>query len=309
MNTENPCMSHEALCQIRTDDPFLTIEGRGLGSRPLGASRIASNAADSRHSDDARAGAAPAESETGVPPHSPFDLDDLRRLSSAAWHDSHPAFPRLRAAAEALPSWVVDRVLRPAPFTFGRTNPGIFGGNDRWRESRGPLPRTPGCPVHDAYDAWLNAAAAVNIDGSSWRAADEWRSAIRDAAALRYAAWGEVRRARMDLDRRAYRVDATLRRILENPGHVYVIQAEHGGPVKVGRARDPRKRLASIQTGSPHRLRIIGLIVGGAWMERDLHARLADHRMMGEWFEWNEAVRAVLDSHVTWAAAVEPVAA
>lgn len=68
---------------------------------------------------------------------------------------------------------------------------------------------------------------------------------------------------------------------------VYVIQAEIGGPVKIGRTTFDRlgDRLAEIQTGNPERLRIVTTVEGGAETEAFIHACLKDYRINGEWFD------------------------
>lgn len=65
---------------------------------------------------------------------------------------------------------------------------------------------------------------------------------------------------------------------------VYFIQRGWGGPIKIGTASDPYTRLAQLQTASPNALRLIGIIPGGFELERELHARFSDTRMVGEWF-------------------------
>lgn len=51
---------------------------------------------------------------------------------------------------------------------------------------------------------------------------------------------------------------------------VYFV-GEVDGPIKVGHARDPVKRLRQLQTGNPRRLKIERLIYGGPSLERLLH--------------------------------------
>lgn len=64
----------------------------------------------------------------------------------------------------------------------------------------------------------------------------------------------------------------------------YFIQADGGGPIKIGTTcQEPEKRLANLQTGSPVVLRIVGLIHGN--VERQLHDAFAKFRIHGEWFE------------------------
>lgn len=79
----------------------------------------------------------------------------------------------------------------------------------------------------------------------------------------------------------------------ENPpetGFVYLIQGEHRTPVKVGYAKEPRKRLSQLQTGSYTQLHVLDLVPGSQSVERDLHKRLAPHSVRGEWFKWRDAI-------------------
>lgn len=66
---------------------------------------------------------------------------------------------------------------------------------------------------------------------------------------------------------------------------VYFIQAGEDGPIKIGVATEPFKRLAELQTGNPARLRIVAIVEGDTGMERALHDRFAEHRLEGEWFK------------------------
>lgn len=72
-------------------------------------------------------------------------------------------------------------------------------------------------------------------------------------------------------------------------GVVYVLQAEWGGPVKIGFTRGGRveDRLREIQTGNPSRLVVRGAMPGTMQTEKSIHYRLAHHRLNGEWFVVN----------------------
>jgi hypothetical protein len=77
---------------------------------------------------------------------------------------------------------------------------------------------------------------------------------------------------------------------VEGQSYVYFVQAEHGGPVKIGFSLDPQKRLIDLQATSPYSLRIIGTIrrktvEGGRWLEAMYHRTFALSRLHGEWFE------------------------
>lgn len=67
--------------------------------------------------------------------------------------------------------------------------------------------------------------------------------------------------------------------------NLYFIQAEKGGPIKIGVSIDPKKRLAMIQTGNPDKLRIILLVNNiNKLIEKFIHQELDRFRIRGEWF-------------------------
>lgn len=69
------------------------------------------------------------------------------------------------------------------------------------------------------------------------------------------------------------------------PGQcVYFVQGVDGGPIKIGTSRDVEDRVRTLQCASPVRLRVVGVVAGGAHLEATLHQRLAKHRLHGEWF-------------------------
>src|SRR6266516_4062528 len=73
------------------------------------------------------------------------------------------------------------------------------------------------------------------------------------------------------------------------PGHVYFVQAEDGGPVKIGytggRSRDwVANRLGQLQTASPYRLVVRAAFPAHPVYERMLHDVFAADRVQGEWF-------------------------
>lgn len=69
---------------------------------------------------------------------------------------------------------------------------------------------------------------------------------------------------------------------------VYFVQAEGGGPIKVGMSRSPSDRLRQLQTSHAERLRMARVVAvhesKAARMERNLHRHFADARLRGEWF-------------------------
>lgn len=59
--------------------------------------------------------------------------------------------------------------------------------------------------------------------------------------------------------------------------------------VKVGRSKDPKRRMESLQTAHPAPLQLLGVIDEDK--EQQIHGQLAAHRKSGEWFAWNEQTR------------------
>lgn len=77
---------------------------------------------------------------------------------------------------------------------------------------------------------------------------------------------------------------AYWREQLREPTFVYFIQVGDQGPVKIGRATDPERRIAALQTGSPEDLHLRDVIPGAAPLEAAMHQRFAPARIRGEWF-------------------------
>jgi hypothetical protein len=69
----------------------------------------------------------------------------------------------------------------------------------------------------------------------------------------------------------------------------YFLQAQHGGPVKIGFTQDLTSRMQTLGTGSPSPLRILAVAAAGTpELEADLHATFATARLHGEWFRLTE---------------------
>lgn len=70
-------------------------------------------------------------------------------------------------------------------------------------------------------------------------------------------------------------------------GWVYFIRSGETGPIKIGWAVDPRRRLRTLACGSPCELILLGALLceQAEAEEYSLHARLRAYRVRGEWFE------------------------
>lgn len=73
---------------------------------------------------------------------------------------------------------------------------------------------------------------------------------------------------------------------------VYFAQEADDGPVKIGTARNPVKRLAMLQTGNPRDLQLRVVVPGDSRVEQSLHWRFWEYRLCGEWFSHQEILLA-----------------
>jgi len=81
-------------------------------------------------------------------------------------------------------------------------------------------------------------------------------------------------------------------------GNVYFIQEGEDGPVKIGWAINPKRRLAAMQTGNARPLRLLGAIsTKRRPLEREVHKRFSADRLAGEWFAVSDALVSYIDAH------------
>lgn len=94
---------------------------------------------------------------------------------------------------------------------------------------------------------------------------------------------------------------------LKNAGElvfVYFIKTEALPPmVKIGKARNPEERMATLQTGCPYELKLIGTVTCRSDMhaeaaEKRLHAHFQAERTRGEWFRYTDRVARIVASIV-----------
>lgn len=75
---------------------------------------------------------------------------------------------------------------------------------------------------------------------------------------------------------------------------IYIIRC--GDAVKIGFSDNPFNRIKELQVGNPERLKIIAMFPGSMRLERNIHARLKQYRINGEWFRWTPEVISILES-------------
>lgn len=81
--------------------------------------------------------------------------------------------------------------------------------------------------------------------------------------------------------------------------YVYFVQGQLTGLIKIGfTEQDVNSRISSMQTGSPDRLKLLGMLPGSRVAEVKLHRRFAEDRDHGEWFRPSEALLEFIDQNV-----------
>jgi len=65
---------------------------------------------------------------------------------------------------------------------------------------------------------------------------------------------------------------------------IYFLQHGGDGPIKIGRAANPKKRMASMQVACPYDFTMLAVIDAPISVERGLHAMFDKHWIRGEWF-------------------------
>jgi hypothetical protein len=198
---------------------------------------------------------------------------------------------RFRDDIEAIPRWVVDDFLRPEvmqSYLYVEQG-GLFSGNDRHRRSAGQLPE--GSILHELYCDWMYDGPR-QVSAYYYHVTRHFRKLVRDQSAQTVAARSGARRASYQIKQSAEAADR-ISELRASGSKLYAIEAGRGGPIKIGVARNPEKRLKELQTGNPHRLNILSVAPDG-WMERHMHWRLREARMHGEWFRPTARVRRAL---------------
>ena len=71
---------------------------------------------------------------------------------------------------------------------------------------------------------------------------------------------------------------------MKKKDYLYFIQSDVTGMIKVGRSKDPVKRLKQLQTGNPNKLKLIASFENSGWKEKIIHERLEKWSEQGEWF-------------------------
>lgn len=82
----------------------------------------------------------------------------------------------------------------------------------------------------------------------------------------------------------------------KEPDYVYVIGEANGDRVKIGHSINPGQRLKGLQTSHPEKLYLWGFCEQRSpFTEKEIHEKLKEYRLEGEWFKVTPAVREVIN--------------
>jgi len=80
---------------------------------------------------------------------------------------------------------------------------------------------------------------------------------------------------------------------------LYFLQAKSSKLVKIGHAKQVRKRVNNIQVASPEPLELLGVCEGGPDDEARLHQKWAKSRVNGEWFRPVKSLMNFIESNTS----------
>ena len=87
---------------------------------------------------------------------------------------------------------------------------------------------------------------------------------------------------------------------------VYFIQAGENGPIKIGIAKHPGRRLIALQSARNESLRLLAHMPGDMATEWSLHMKFAAHRIKGEWFAPSDEIMAEVAVALTFDQSLGP---
>lgn len=71
-------------------------------------------------------------------------------------------------------------------------------------------------------------------------------------------------------------------------GYVYIVAMHHAGPIKIGSSKNPKKRIAELETSSGRHFLLCFVseqATDYVEAEKSLHDKFKRDRMVGEWFD------------------------
>jgi hypothetical protein len=93
-------------------------------------------------------------------------------------------------------------------------------------------------------------------------------------------------------------IEEMVRQEAGSATRVYFVRQLPNGPIKIGTAADPEKRLLSIRTATAVSVDLLGYMPGGRALEKAIHQVFRQSRIRGEWFRQSPALTRFIREHV-----------
>lgn len=84
---------------------------------------------------------------------------------------------------------------------------------------------------------------------------------------------------------------------IERKTFIYFMRA--GEFIKIGHSRNWRSRMSDMQTGSPHTIVPLLVLIAAESDERKLHVRFRKSRFRGEWFHSSPAIQSYIKDNLS----------
>lgn len=134
--------------------------------------------------------------------------------------------------------------------------------------------------IYEPLDLWRAFAFSLDEPEQTQMFAMLHNQEVALGAMIRFAYWLQAHRLEMT---KARRPPSGKSKIAVEPG-VYVVESQ--GRYKIGMSTNVRSRISSLQTSNPYPITIVRVFWADnpEQLERQLHARFARRRLVGEWF-------------------------
>lgn len=89
--------------------------------------------------------------------------------------------------------------------------------------------------------------------------------------------------------------DASTEKFIQRISRVYFVLNPARNAIKIGYTQSLDRRFATLQNASSDKLELLGSLEGDKDIERELHARFAEYRGIGEWFNYTDDLRDAIE--------------
>lgn len=73
-------------------------------------------------------------------------------------------------------------------------------------------------------------------------------------------------------------------------GYVYFVLVDSTRNIKIGYSTNIRRRIHTLQTSIPEKIKLLGYITGDMNKEKELHKMFRVHKIKGEWYRFDTSI-------------------